>query len=231
MHLFRRYPEATVAVFPSDHFVLEEDRFMAYVALAFQVVEQDPSRIVLLGIQPHQPEPDYGYIVPNDPSQGFHFAAVKSVASFVEKPPLRTAMELISRGALWNTMVMVFNAKTFLRFVRLIAPVLYRPFQQIQSAIGTSAESVVVKDCYEQMEALNLSKHLLEPLAANYARHLNVIAVDGVLWSDWGTGPRIMEGLREVGYLDRFYHGDTPALSTNPSWEQDLHSRAGVRVE
>jgi mannose-1-phosphate guanylyltransferase len=205
MHLVRRYPKATVAVFPSDHFILEENRFMAHVELAFEVVEQDPSRIVLLGIQPRQLEPEYGYIVPDDSSQGFRCEAIRSVASFMEKPPPRTAMECISRGALWNTMVMVFNAKTLLRLVHLIAPVLYRPFQRIQKAIGTSVESLVVEDCYEKMEALNLSKHLLEPLAANHGRHLHVIAVNSVLWSDWGSGSRIMEVLHEVGYLDRFY--------------------------
>jgi mannose-1-phosphate guanylyltransferase len=205
MHLFKRYPEATVAVFPSDHFVLEENRFMAHVALAFRVVEQDPSRMVLLGIPPSQLEPEYGYIVPDERRKGFDFAAVRGVASFVEKPAPRTATELFSRGALWNTMVMVFNAKTFLRFVRLIAPVLYSPFQRIYRAIGTSAEAIVVKECYEKMEPLNLSKHLLEPLAANHGRYLNVMAVDRVLWSDWGSAPRIMEVLGEVGYLDRFY--------------------------
>ena len=44
LRIYNRYPEATVAVFPSDHFVLEEDRFMRHVDHAFRVVESDPSR-------------------------------------------------------------------------------------------------------------------------------------------------------------------------------------------
>jgi mannose-1-phosphate guanylyltransferase len=64
MHIYKRFPRATVAVFPSDHFIWEEDLFMAYVELAFQWVEQDPSAIVLMGTKPTQPDPEYGYIVP-----------------------------------------------------------------------------------------------------------------------------------------------------------------------
>ena len=34
MFIYKRCPHAIVAVFPSDHFVLEEDRFMNHVKLA-----------------------------------------------------------------------------------------------------------------------------------------------------------------------------------------------------
>ena len=50
MHVYKRYPESTVVVFPSDHFILEEDLFMSHVYLAYRAVERDPSRLVLLGI-------------------------------------------------------------------------------------------------------------------------------------------------------------------------------------
>ena len=44
-HLYKRYPDSTVVVFPSDNFILEEDLFMVYVDQAFRVVEQDPTRL------------------------------------------------------------------------------------------------------------------------------------------------------------------------------------------
>jgi mannose-1-phosphate guanylyltransferase len=53
-HLYRRYADSIVVVFPSDHFILEEDRFMAYVDQAFRVVEQDPAKVVLLGVHPSE---------------------------------------------------------------------------------------------------------------------------------------------------------------------------------
>jgi mannose-1-phosphate guanylyltransferase len=47
-YLHKRCPEATLAVFPSDHFILEEDRFIDHVSLAARAVHHDPSQIVLL---------------------------------------------------------------------------------------------------------------------------------------------------------------------------------------
>ncbi|OGQ83834.1 MAG: hypothetical protein A3G40_08270 [Deltaproteobacteria bacterium RIFCSPLOWO2_12_FULL_57_22] len=42
MHIVKRYPESLIAIFPSDHFIVEEDRFLAHVALAFLAVQRDP---------------------------------------------------------------------------------------------------------------------------------------------------------------------------------------------
>jgi mannose-1-phosphate guanylyltransferase len=56
MFIYKRCPEAIVALFPSDHFILEEDRFINHVHLAAQAVNYEPTRIVLLAIEPHEPE-------------------------------------------------------------------------------------------------------------------------------------------------------------------------------
>jgi mannose-1-phosphate guanylyltransferase len=47
-HLIRRYPNSTVAVFPSDHFVLQEDLFVDYVRQAFEAIEAHPTKITFL---------------------------------------------------------------------------------------------------------------------------------------------------------------------------------------
>jgi len=205
MHIYKRYPQSIVAVFPSDHFILEEERFMAHVDLAFRVVQQDPSLIVLLGIKPNRPEAEYGYILPNGKLSSLASMEVHGVESFIEKPQAQTATELGTRGALWNSMVMVFETKSFLSLVRLVAPALHRSFQPIYEAIGTSAETVVVEDCYRDMKQSNFSKDLLEVFAVQHRIRLAVIPVNGVLWSDWGSAPRIMKILQETASIKRLH--------------------------
>src|SRR5262245_5485899 len=56
MHINKRCPEAIVAVFPSDHFILEENRFMDHVALAARAVAHDDSRFVILAMEAQHPE-------------------------------------------------------------------------------------------------------------------------------------------------------------------------------
>ena len=61
-----RDPEATLAVFPSDHFVLEEREFMGHVEALASFVESKSDYTVLLGAQPTEPETDYGWIEPGE---------------------------------------------------------------------------------------------------------------------------------------------------------------------
>jgi len=202
-HLYKRYPESTVVVFPSDHFILEEDLFMLYVEQAFQVVEEDPAKVVLLGMHPSEAEPEYGYIVPGkklvDPSA----PETREVALFIEKPRRDLARDLIARGGLWNTLVMVFKAKTFLSAVSRIAPRLYGSFERIWRAVGTASLGNLVKEVYQQMQPVNLSKGLLERLPLERPSRLCVLPVCGIQWSDWGSEQRIIHVLESAGYTGR----------------------------
>jgi mannose-1-phosphate guanylyltransferase len=105
-----------VAVFPSDHFIWEEDRFMDYVDIAVQKVTRHPSEIVLLGVEAEYVEPEYGYIIPQRDAP-FDLRGTRRIARFIEKPSASIAHGLIESGGLWNTMIMVFKVKTLLHLV------------------------------------------------------------------------------------------------------------------
>lgn len=198
MHLYKHYPESVVALFPSDHFILEENLFMGHVDLACRAVERDPSRMVLLGIEPNKPEPEYGYILPVGNRKFSGRLRIQNVSKFIEKPRARAARVLFHRGGLWNTMVMVFKAKTLLQLAHRVAPVLSRSFRRVLNSIGTPAETGVVEDVYRTIESVNFSKGLLETISAQYSSSLGVLPVRGVLWSDWGSERRIKNILRTM---------------------------------
>lgn len=198
-HICRRYPDPVVAVFPSDHFVLEEALFMAHVDLACRVVERYPSYLVLLGMEPDEPEPEYGYILPGPREKVLSPLAVRPVVNFVEKPDLHAARQLILNGGVWNTMVMVFRAGTMLELVRQSAPLLYDAFKRISVAIGTRSERNTIEETYRWLEPVNFSRGVLERISRAGASRLVVLPVRGVLWSDWGSEQRIMTALGKAG--------------------------------
>jgi mannose-1-phosphate guanylyltransferase len=198
MHLYKRYPESVVVLFPSDHFILEEDLFMGHVDLACRVVERDPSRLVLLGIEPNEPEPEYGYILPAGNRKISGRLRVYRVSKFIEKPKLHVAKKLFHQGGLWNTMVVAFKAKTFLDLTRKVAPILYRSFQRVLNSIGTPAETEVMETVYRKIKPMNFSKGLLEVFSVQYAGCLGVLPVRGVFWSDWGSEQRIKSILQSM---------------------------------
>jgi mannose-1-phosphate guanylyltransferase len=204
MHIYKRHPEATVAVFPSDHFVYEEDLFMSHIAIAFHAVEQNPKLFVLLGLEPSEPESEYGYILPSGAGDGDRSELViQRVGRFVEKPCFESACELIGTGALWNTMVMVFKIKNLLAIVEKIKPGLYAAFQEVLNAIGTSYEKRRIEEIYNILNVENFSRCILEKLPLYQPAALSVLAVRGVLWSDWGLPRAIEKVLRTIDNQER----------------------------
>jgi mannose-1-phosphate guanylyltransferase len=202
LHIYRRYPDAVVAVFPSDHFVLEEELFMRHVEHAFRLVELDASRIVLLGLEPDAPDPEYGYIIPGSRIEANVLDSAREVEMFVEKPSRQAAEKIIPSGALWNTMVMVFACKTLLAVFQRAAPALYHSLVPLLETLGTPDERAAVERVYQYLPSLNFSKGVLEVLAFEHRRALVVLPVRGVTWSDWGTADHLSSTLKALGIAE-----------------------------
>jgi mannose-1-phosphate guanylyltransferase len=197
MHIYKENPDAVVSVFPSDQFVLEEALFMSYVEVAFRWVEQNFSKIVLLGVEPGDPETEYGYILPVGNDKYFGGSSIREVSRFVEKPNLSRARELVRSGGLWNTLVMTFKAKTLLEIVKGAFPQLFESFQRMGKGIGTTQERRVVEEEYQKMVPVNFSRGILEELPFKNPSSLLVLSVQGVYWSDWGSPNRLIATLSQ----------------------------------
>lgn len=89
-------------------------------------------------------------------------------------------------------MVMVFNLRTLLEHLRAIKPLVYRTFENICEAVGSSRFPAVVKGVFEKSEPLNLTKGILQNIPAHKPHSLLVLPVHGVQWSDWGSAERIL---------------------------------------
>lgn len=190
-----RDPEATVAIFPSDHFIWEEGIFMAHILQAVEFLEKHPDLLILLGIAPDRPETAYGWIEPGEAiasQAGYRLLRVKG---FREKPDADTAYHLYLEGGLWNSLVMLGRLPTWLRAIEQMLPDLWDRFRPIRAALGTSREMKMLEEVYRDMPAFNISRQLLERIPDR----LGVMPVKGVLWSDWGDEKRIFETLGRIG--------------------------------
>jgi mannose-1-phosphate guanylyltransferase len=134
-------------------------------------------------MHPSEAEPEYGYIVPGKKFYGPPGLGACEVSRFIEKPHPYVARDLISAGGLWNTLVMIFRTKSFLKEIDRINPRLFGFFERIWNAIDTSSAGDVVKRVYTQIYPVNLSKGFLI-LALDRPSRLIVLPVRGVCWSD-----------------------------------------------
>jgi mannose-1-phosphate guanylyltransferase len=194
-YLSRRDPLATVATFPSDHFIVQEDRFMAAVGRAAAEVQRFPQEMTLLGVGPDRAEEGYGWIEPAPEEAGRETRAVRR---FWEKPSAVDRHRLLARGALWNTFVSVVWVPTLWAMVQRVAPGLYLSFTEIRQALGSPQAPLVIEHVYETLRAVNFSSAVCEPLASC----LRVLPVSNVGWSDWGSVARICASLEQMGKLD-----------------------------
>jgi mannose-1-phosphate guanylyltransferase len=55
-----------LAIFPSDHYVSDDERFMAHVDRAFQIIRARPDLVVLLGVAAETLEQEFGWIEPGE---------------------------------------------------------------------------------------------------------------------------------------------------------------------
>lgn len=195
IHLYKEYPESIVAVYPSDHYLREGARFMEHIDLAYNFIEEEPSKLILLGMQPHCPDPEYGYIMPGNPVKNGASPLIQEVMHFTEKPDGQVARELVGHGGLWNTMIMVFKTRTLLELFQKINPWLCKQFEEYRKAIGTPSEMDVLHDLYDVIDPVNFSKDFLETLSYQMPSRITVLPVEGVYWNDWGSEKRIKADL------------------------------------
>jgi mannose-1-phosphate guanylyltransferase len=178
LSIVRRDPDADVTLLPSDHFVDDEPRLVQALRAAQQAAAQAPERVLLVGIEPERPEPDYGWILPGpEPDR------VRSVRRFVEKPDPQCAAELMRAGAVWNSFLLVGSARAILRLYEQRVPRLLAAF----AAVGDDPTAAQLQELYADLPDLDFSRHLL----AGSEPRLGLCIAPACGWTDLGTPTRV----------------------------------------
>jgi len=207
--VIRQDPDAIVGFFPADHHYLRESRFAAGMGAAFAAAESsNTNRVILLGAKARYPETSYGYIEPTVDFKDFGHH-VRAVVRFWEKPGESIAKDLVARGCLWNTFVMVGRAQAFLKLVRAVAPGLYAAFAPLFSTPLPGPEAETLASIYHRIPAADFSKSVLSA-AVN---RLAVLTLGDIGWTDLGEPRRVLETL--FSYHER------------SAWETSLAQAAG----
>jgi len=184
----RRAPDATLAIFPSDHFVRNETMWLHHVERATDTVAHLPEKIVLLGIPPDRVDPGLGYLEPRRPLPLGGGAPAFEVSAFHEKPTTSDARRLIAGGALWNSFVLVFRLPAILMLLQRSLPA------AVAGLCGRN-DPTGLERAYRNLTPWNFSRDFL----ARIPDSLVAIRADDVGWSDWGTVEAIERTLVALG--------------------------------
>ena len=185
--IYQSDPDSTVVIFPSDHYIRGEDKFMTHVKEACLFVERNPEFIVMVGVRPDRIETGLGWMergekVPSQNNLNFY-----QVRKFWEKPDLRLTTSLYSSGCLVNTFIVVGKSRTLITQMEKRLPQLIEAFTPIMKSLGTKYEKIAIEQFFEFIPKVNFSKDFLEKTC----NHLAVLEVPGLYWSDWGEEQRV----------------------------------------
>ena len=171
-------PEAVVAVLTADHLIEPLGAFVATLERGYAVAEAHDDALVTFGVVPDHPATGFGYLELGEPLTGDALV----VARFAEKPQQERAEQLVEQGALWNSGMFVWRARTFLKAVAAIAP------QTLALVEEGSDES------WDSIPKVSVDYGVMEP--ASTSPDFTVAAIPlSARWLDVGSWPQYGDAL------------------------------------
>jgi mannose-1-phosphate guanylyltransferase len=187
--LYKRDPNAKMAILPSDHFIRNRDLFHYLLKAALDVAEN--GYLVTLGITPTQPSTAYGYIQQGERLDGQYNYPTYSVKRFVEKPDEQTAQKLLRTGDhSWNSGMFIWRADVILAEIDKQMPDLGVALKKISSALGNDNQNQVLIENWRDLKVETVDYGIMEK-----AERVALLPAGGLGWSDVGMWSSLFEVL------------------------------------
>lgn len=190
--LYKKNPEATVVVAPSDHLIIGEEQFCDTIRTALGNAEQS-DKLFTIGIDPTRPETNYGYIQVNKASSkrvGRH--ASYQVKTFTEKPNADLARVFLETGEFfWNSGMFIWNLKAIKAEMERCLPEITTLFQGGEEAYYTPAENDFIRRVYEDCPSISIDYGVMEKTQKAW------VFLSDFGWSDLGTWDSVYERMNK----------------------------------
>lgn len=170
-------PGAIMQVLASDHDIDADDTYFACIDTALAAARD--GKLVTFGISPTEPATGYGYIRIGDklPS-GAH-----EVASFIEKPPLEKAIEMLKAGTFyWNSGMFMFPVGPLIGELEVYAPeVMALAAEAVSKDVGDLDFTRLDRDTFAKCPDISIDYAVMEK-TGNAA-----VVPSPFKWSDLGS--------------------------------------------
>jgi mannose-1-phosphate guanylyltransferase len=187
----RDNPDAVLGIFPSDHVIADEPRFLKALQKGIAAAAAGDN-IVVLGIEPARAETGYGYIETGDLTND---GSALHVRRFIEKPNQNRAEEFVAAGNYyWNSGMFLWSARTLANAVREHLPETAPLLEAIAAAFGTPKFEEVFRTAYPKCENISVDYAVLEPRSAKGEHLSNLYCLPAEFsWNDLGSWSSLYE--------------------------------------
>ncbi len=192
----RESPDAVLGMFPADHVIGDEPRFIETLSKAIELAASGEN-IVVLGVTPSRPETGYGYIETGTALGDGSMWVVR----FTEKPDLARAEEFLRAGNyFWNSGIFLWSAQTLANAMREHLPKTAALLEKIAAAFGTPEFESVFAELYPQCENVSIDVAVLEPQSAKGEGASNIYCFPADFgWNDLGSWTTLYDHTHSKG--------------------------------
>jgi len=181
----KQNPDAVMVVAPSDHWIEDENAFVADLQACFDFCTKE-NALMTLGIQPTFPNTGFGYIEYDKSDKN----PIKRVSHFREKPDYETAKSFLEKGNfLWNGGIFIWSAETITAAFEKFQPQMNALFQKGIESYNTTDEVRFINDNYASAENISIDYAVMENAENVYVRPATFD------WNDLGTWGSLHEKL------------------------------------
>lgn len=180
-------PDANIVVAPSDHLILNEEKFTEIIKKSIEFTSKNEG-LLTLGITPNRPETGYGYIQINSLNQIDGFPEIQKVKTFTEKPDYEIAVQFVESGEFfWNSGIFIWSLKSILNAFEKYQSDIAKLFIPNKKLTSKASEKKFIKDAYAECKNISVDKGIMEN-----AENVYVLCGD-FGWSDLGTWDSLYE--------------------------------------
>jgi mannose-1-phosphate guanylyltransferase len=178
---------ANIVVAPSDHLILQENKFIETIAHGLDFVASHEA-LLTLGMKPTRPDTGYGYIQIDSDNLSEGGAEICKVRAFTEKPNLELAKKFVESGEfLWNSGIFLWNLQAIDAAFQAYLPEVANIFAQGEGLLGTHGEEAFIEEAFPKCPSISIDYGVME-----HAKNVYVLPSD-FGWSDLGTWGSLYE--------------------------------------
>ncbi len=176
---------ANIVVAPSDHLILQEDKFRAAILKGFEFTKKNDC-LMTLGMQPTRPETGYGYIQ-KDASE-VTYNGIYKVKTFTEKPDRELAEVFVKSGEfLWNSGIFLWNLRAIRTAYIQYLPEVVEKLKPGEMLMGTDKEEAFMQENFPLCPNISIDYGVMEKAPNVYVQPASFG------WSDLGTWGSLYE--------------------------------------
>src|SRR5450759_5092355 len=153
--ILKENPDAVIAVTPSDHLIIKEDKFNDVIQSCFKFAEGNDA-LITIGIKPDRPETGYGYIQAD------------------QKRPVK---------GYWNPGIFICNIQSILSAFEKHMPDMYTVFDEGREIFGTNQEKSFIGKTYAECRSISIDYGIMEKAENVYVMCTDIGWSDLGTWS------------------------------------------------